>query len=665
MFRRRNPLFMLVAAALSLAVWLLSRPPGSALANAELSADDFLLRHGGRTPGNPQLHFLAIDNDSMTIDAKTDLKTLFGITDAKTLEGRALGNMSAHWPWPRSIYALILERLLGAGARVVVFDLNFPTPSEEDGLFRAALERYRDRVVVGSNFVVSDSRAGGAMGATLTVPTPTLIPQTTLPDSRVGFVNFWPDADGIIRAARFRINFSQFLGASPKPGEGDYFSLAAQAVRKFGRPELIPRDLEAHTFRMTAAAGEGFAPKSIYEIFAPEYWRRNYASGAVFKDAIVVIGASGNWQHDEHQTAFGLMPGPEVQLNVINALLHGDFVRSAPWGVAFAAWVLTALAAAAICSLVGAPLLRIGLVLLAGSAFAGVALVLFDRAAIFIPIVGPLAVLGTTALFSIIFDLARSVAEQIRLRKTLADRKRAQELLQTANEELERRVQERTTELSSSNKALSTSLQEKDILLKEIHHRVKNNLQIISSLLNLQSNYIKDPQALQVFTESRYRVRSMALIHEKLYQSHDLSRIDFADYIRALTSGLLATFGVRSTPVRISVEIDQIMLGLDAALPCGLIVNELVTNCFKYAFENGRPGEITISLRPVAGGRLCLRVADDGVGFPKELDFRNTESLGMQIVTTLSEQIDGTIELSNGSGTAFEILFPEGNGGNQ
>ncbi len=659
MLWRRTSILLIVGLIACATGLLFSRSQDSALTMAELAARDYLVKHGRKTTPNPALHFLAIDNDSISIDAQADLKALFGIQDDKTLEGRALGLMSAHWPWARSVYALILDRLIEAGASVVVFDLNFPTPSADDEVFRAALERYRDRVVIGSNFVSSGGQGRKSIDATLTLPTTELIPQTQGRDSRVGFVNFWPDVDGVVREARFRVNFAQFLGTRAIPGENDSVSLAAQAVIKSGHPELVPSDLQSRPFRMTAEPGKGFPPRSLFEIFVPEYWQRNYRAGADFKGAIVVVGAAGNWQHDEHQTAFGVMSGPEIQLNVINALLHREFIQPVSGQVALAIWAVAALAAVGCCLLLGSPIIRLGLVLLAGAAWVGLQFLLFNRAGVFIPIVGPLALLGTIALFSIVYDLVRSAAEQLRLRRTLIERKRAEELLQSANEELERRVEERTIELSRANKSLTSLLGEKDVLLKEIHHRVKNNLQIISSLLNLQSGYIKDPEALQVFTESRNRVRSMALIHEKLYQSTDLSRIDFSDYIKSLTTGLVSTFAGNSRAVRIAVEIDQIMLGIDSAVPCGLIVNELVTNCFKYAFKTGQPGEIKISLDPVEDEKLRLRVSDNGVGFPKGVDFRNTESLGMQIVTTLTEQMDGNIALLNGSGTTFEIVFPE------
>ncbi len=235
----------------------------------------------------------------------------------------------------------------------------------------------------------------------------------------------------------------------------------------------------------------------------------------------------------------------------------------------------------------------------------------------------------------------------------ITEKKRAQETLQRAHEELEKRVVERTAELSAS-------LHEKEVLLKEIHHRVKNNLQVISSLLNIQSTYIKDPASLSMFLESRNRVRSMALVHERLYQSPDLARIDFAGYIRALVANLSHSFAGGSQRVNLIVDVRGVMLGVDTAVPCGLIVNELVSNCYKYAFPENRAGEVRISLMPADASRVELTVADNGVGFPKHVDFRNTDSLGMQLVNTLTQQLHGKIEMKNGTGTQFKINFKAG-----
>ncbi|HEX3036851.1 MAG TPA: MEDS domain-containing protein [Thermodesulfobacteriota bacterium] len=219
------------------------------------------------------------------------------------------------------------------------------------------------------------------------------------------------------------------------------------------------------------------------------------------------------------------------------------------------------------------------------------------------------------------------------------------------------------TERKRAEEQLKASLKEKEVLLKEIHHRVKNNLQVISSLLDLQTEYIEDERALKVFSETQNRVRSMALIHEVLYQSEDLSRIDFAEYMRNLGAYLLQSYGVKSNKVKLRMDVDSISLGIDNAIQCGLIINELVSNSIKHAFPGRKKGEIHISFhlndngRDASGRSYTLIVGDSGVGFPEDLDFQNTESLGLQIVTTLVKQLKGTIELDRNYGTAFKIVF--------
>jgi PAS domain S-box-containing protein len=209
---------------------------------------------------------------------------------------------------------------------------------------------------------------------------------------------------------------------------------------------------------------------------------------------------------------------------------------------------------------------------------------------------------------------------------------------------------------------IKTSLKEKEVLLKEIHHRVKNNLQIISSLLNLQSGYIHDEHAGEMFKESRNRVKSMALIHEKLYQSKDLARIDFAEYVRHLTTHLFRSYGVNTHAVSLKINIDKILLDIDTAIPCGLIVNELVTNSLKYAFPPGVIGEIRVDLRRENDGRLALLVSDNGAGLPADFDFRQTDSLGLQLVSTLTDQLEATLAVDRTGGTSFKILLPPHNG---
>ncbi len=205
------------------------------------------------------------------------------------------------------------------------------------------------------------------------------------------------------------------------------------------------------------------------------------------------------------------------------------------------------------------------------------------------------------------------------------------------------------------------SLEEKEVLLKEIHHRVKNNLQVISSLLKLQAGYIKDDRILEVFKESQNRVRAMALIHEKLYQSDDLAKTDFAEYIRSLTTDLFRSYSVSSRLIKLNLQVEDVRLSIDTAIPCGLIINELISNSLKYAFSAGQTGEISIYLASETENYYTLRVEDNGSGFPTDLNFRNTKSLGLQLVCSLTKQLHGTIDLECLQGTAFKITFAEQN----
>lgn len=203
---------------------------------------------------------------------------------------------------------------------------------------------------------------------------------------------------------------------------------------------------------------------------------------------------------------------------------------------------------------------------------------------------------------------------------------------------------------------IETSLKEKEVLLKEIHHRVKNNLQIISSLLNLQSGYIKDKDSIEIFKESQNRVRSMALIHEKLYQSKDMSQIDFSGYVSELVSNLFGSYSLNSALVTLHQNINNLFLEIDLAINLGLIINELVSNAFKHAFPGGSKGNLYISIKKDKQ-MYELVIQDDGVGFLPEIDFRKTESLGLQLVISLVEQIGGKIFLFSEDGTKFVINF--------
>jgi PAS domain S-box-containing protein len=218
-------------------------------------------------------------------------------------------------------------------------------------------------------------------------------------------------------------------------------------------------------------------------------------------------------------------------------------------------------------------------------------------------------------------------------------------------------------ERKAMEEQIRQDIQEKEVLLKEIHHRVKNNMQIISSLLNLQSQYIKDEKTLELFRESQNRIRSMALIHERLYQSGNLAQVPFGDYVQTLAFHLFRTFGVAVGKVDLRIDIRNVFLEVGTAIPCGLIINELVSNALKYAFPPGhnrrKANRITISVKPLPPDRTVLRVKDNGIGLPKNLNPDTTRSLGLRIVKALVGQIEGTLEVKRDKGTVFSITFNE------
>jgi PAS domain S-box-containing protein len=213
------------------------------------------------------------------------------------------------------------------------------------------------------------------------------------------------------------------------------------------------------------------------------------------------------------------------------------------------------------------------------------------------------------------------------------------------------------TERRRADEQIKASLREKEVLLKEIHHRVKNNLQIISSLLNLQAKDIHDVQLAQMFNESQNRIKSMALIHEILYQTRDLARIDFAEYIKMLVAHLFHSYGAYSRGVRFEINVKDVVIDVDNAITCGLIVNEFVSNSLKYAFPHGKGGYIHLELSADEHRNLTFIAHDNGIGFPREIDFRKTDSLGLKLVIALTNQLAGTIELDTTEGTTFKMTF--------
>ncbi|MDF5711061.1 MAG: PAS domain S-box protein [Nostoc sp. S4] len=210
-----------------------------------------------------------------------------------------------------------------------------------------------------------------------------------------------------------------------------------------------------------------------------------------------------------------------------------------------------------------------------------------------------------------------------------------------------------------SQEQIKASLLEKEVLLKEIYHRVKNNLQVISSLLNLQSAYIKDKDDLAIFQQTQQRIASIALIHEKLYQSQDLARINFGEYIRDLVASLFTAYEVNEDTITVSINIDEgVLLGLDTAIPCSLIIHELVSNSLKYAFPADKHGLICIELHQNNDNNFILRVSDDGIGLPSNFDLQKVASLGLQLVDALTSQLGGTLKIKGEMGVESQLKFP-------
>lgn len=264
--------------------------------------------------------------------------------------------------------------------------------------------------------------------------------------------------------------------------------------------------------------------------------------------------------------------------------------------------------------------------------------------------------------------------------------KRTEQELQRAHAELEGRIEQRTNELKRVNdelhrevrqhalaverlrehaeeiehaeRTIRESLLEKEVLLKEVHHRVKNNLQVISSLLYLQSQQTSDELSIEMFNESQQRVRSMALVHERLYRSPDLAQIDFAEYVGCLTDSLFGANRADSDRIRVVVDVQRTRLSIDTAVPCGLLVNELISNCLKHAFPENEIGSICVGLHRVSDEEVLLSVRDDGIGLPLSIDPATSPTFGMQVIMALVEQLHGSLEVKRCAGTAFRIRFP-------
>jgi len=249
-------------------------------------------------------------------------------------------------------------------------------------------------------------------------------------------------------------------------------------------------------------------------------------------------------------------------------------------------------------------------------------------------------------------DLARlgpAVEREIRDARTRKDRTVAEDALQQSEE----RVQAQQATLDRQN----VSLQQRETLLREIHHRVKNNMQVMSSLLSLQARAALNPETRRMLEDNQNRIQSMALLHEILYQSEDLAMVDFPKYVLRTVDNLFRSCGVKDGQIRLHTELDQLALELDDALPFGLLISEVVSNSLKHAFPPGRSGEVSVFLHQQSDTTISLRLLDDGIGLPAELDWSTTRSLGLRLVRALAQQLRGNLEVRSQGGTEVRLTF--------
>jgi adenylate cyclase len=395
----------------------------------ELSRDLVISNFTRRATVDPQLKYVALDDATLNVSG---LLMAGDITDSP-----ALKKMAAGWPWPRDVYAMLIDRLMQAGAKVVALDILFPTPREGDAELKAVLEKYKDRVVIGSNF--ADEEMVGA-NRTLALPTDELIADGKN-DDRVGFVNFWPDEFGVVRTVRYTITDGEVY-TKQESGQR-FYSLGARVLQKASPGTWIPLKMRGLRFAEREGGGEGFQlppvvkmldvlawedafarkrpegfePIPLYMLFMPKAWHENFKDGTVFKDKIVLVGPYGNSMKDQLVTPFGLMDGPEIHLNAINDALHEDFVFIPTEKEVGLIIVLMGFAAFGLASTVQRPLVLA--LTLAGItvAYVGAAAIMFDKMERVLPFLGPLLTFDLSSALSLYWKWLLERRERTRMRR--------------------------------------------------------------------------------------------------------------------------------------------------------------------------------------------------------------------------------------------------------
>ncbi len=617
-FRRRIYIAILFTALFAGAALILQFVRPTYYVQTEYELRDAIARDGRTTPPNPDLIFLAIDKASVTLDPTLDVEDLFASTRTEPAFRGALGLMAKGWPWDREVYALLLERLIGAGARVVVFDCLFPEPAAGDDAFRAALDRFRSQVVLGSNFVTpEDVDLTRRFPSRYDQPTTTLISPNESPDDRVGFTNFFAGENRIVRGAQFRVAFR-----SPQESTATYLSLSARAAVKAGYAALLPNDFAEHVIRFTGAPRAGFRPHPVFEIFVPEYWEHNYRSGELLRDKIVVIGAEGSWQQDELLTPFGPMPGAELHLNALNALLHGEYIRDlSPFGAA-GVTVFAAILGGILCLTIRSPWLRV-LALVATNAIAPLfALWIYNHQSVSIPAIAPLFAFNGNVLVGLVSDFTFERLERLKLRSTLKTR---------------------------------------DDLTQMIVHDLRSPLTIVAGYVGAlqqiagqklgpnESRYLAE--ALRSADDMRDMITTLLDVNrlEAGEMPLRLEKIDIVQVVRDAAKRFGPVLNRRT--IRYDLPSDQIWIECDGNVVRRVIEN-LVNNAIKYTAIDGT---ITLRVQPNES-EIEISVTDNGAGIPADKHKRIFEKFG---------QVDGGGEHrdSSGIGLSFCRMAVEAHGG--
>ena len=369
----------------------------------EQGFEDLLRQEGRKTAAPRDFVFLGLDQSTLQLPP---------LAPEEIAGNRAFQLMTARpFPWSREVWAVLLNRLFGAGARLVVFDLLFNTPNDGDAEFHAALDRYRDKVVVAANFDMEH-------GVQIITPNDALIPSPQLLDDRVGYVNFWPDTiDGKTRAAIYRLTDRQLMGLPSHPSEQSYESLSARALAKMGYTN-VPRDFRGHMIRFTAP--DAFEARPLYEVFDPKFWHANYADGAFFKDKIVLVGATAQVTHDVVDTPMSPSTlGPVLHLQAMAAAMGHEFLRPTPPKVELALVGAAGLVAWSLVSFLRRPLLCVGGLIVIMAIYLGTARLFYDTTGLLLLTVPVLAALLLSGSFSLGFEYALERLEKVRTRRTL------------------------------------------------------------------------------------------------------------------------------------------------------------------------------------------------------------------------------------------------------